>query len=366
VFIKGFAPMAENNHRSEPTGGSVEEFLQISPNILATFPARTPVALYEENPELNRTVKVFDAETLLSRLKKERVTELCDAGNLFLARKEYTVFARHLSRNLGALLTEHDLDESEAAAIFFMGIWDKYQEFLDNPARMEYEALEQDMAVFCEYLWADPARWLHFFHALSRENSLADHGASSLFVGMALYLQMTKTPPANLVLNKIAMGLLVHDLGMSQMPKPVLEKDSPLVYREKTKIKDHVEVGLKMLNRLRVADEEILICMREHHERLDGSGYPKGMRSENLSDMAKVCAVADSFCAMVARRYHQQAQNPLQAALILLESPEKYDIGCCQHLLSFLIKASPQLQQVFKDKAKVAGLRARARAWAKR
>ncbi|MDK2956338.1 MAG: hypothetical protein PWQ57_1834 [Desulfovibrionales bacterium] len=358
--------MADDDHRSGPADGSVEEFLQISPNILATFPARTPVSLYEEDPELNRTVKIFNAETLLSRAKKQRVTELCDAGNLFLARNEYTVFARHLSRNLGALLTEHDLDESDAAGVFFMGVRDKYQEFLENPARTGYEALEQDMAVFCEYLWADPARWMHFFHALSRENGLADHGASSLFVGMAVYLQMTKTPPAQLVLNKIAMGLLIHDLGMSQMPKPVLEKDTPLVYREKAKIKDHVEVGLKMMHRLRVEDEAIIACMRDHHERLDGSGYPKGIRGDALSDLAKVCAVGDSFCAMVARRYYQEAQNPLQAALILLESPEKYDIGCCQHLLSFLIKASPQLQQVFQDKDKVAELRARARVWAKR
>lgn len=324
------------------------------------------MTLYEEDPELNRTVTVYNAETLLTRVKKQRVQELCDAGNLFLARNEYATFARHLSRNLGALLTEHELNETEAAEIFFLGVRDKYQEFLDNPARSAYEALQQDMAVFCEYLWADPARWMHFFHALSRENCLADHGASSLFVGMAVYLQKTRTPPAKLVLNKIAMGLLIHDLGMSQMPKALMEKDTTLVYREKSKLKEHVEAGVKMLHRLRVEDEEILTCMKSHHERLDGSGYPQGLKGEEISLLARVCAVADSFCAMVARRYYHEAQNPLQAALILLESPEKYDASCCRHLLSFLIKASPKLQEVFRDKAKVAELRSQARRWARK
>ncbi len=113
--------MVQDEKLSHSQGaGSVEEFLQISPNILATFPARAPVTLYEEDPELNRTVKVYDAETLLSRVKKERVVDLCAQGNLFLARNEYAVFARHLSRHLGALLTEHDLDESQAAEIFFL------------------------------------------------------------------------------------------------------------------------------------------------------------------------------------------------------------------------------------------------------
>ncbi len=220
--------------------------------------------------------------------------------------------------------------------------------------------------MFSEHLWSDPARWLHFFHALSRENDLADHGASSLFVGMSLYLQKTSTPPAELVLNKIAMGFLIHDLGMSQMPRPVMEKDTTLVFKEKAKIKEHVEVGLRMLHRLRVEDLEIVACMQQHHERLDGSGYPKGLKGDDVSELSRVCAVADSFCSMVAQRYYHEAQNPLQAALILLESPEKYDVDCCRRLLSFLIKASPKLQAVFKDKAKVAELRARARRWARK
>jgi HD-GYP domain-containing protein (c-di-GMP phosphodiesterase class II) len=60
-------------------------------------------------------------------------------------------------------------------------------------------------------------------------------------------------------------------------------------------------------------DEEILAAVRDHHERLDGSGYPQGKAGESLSEMARVLAVVDVFDALTTSRAYRKAMTPLVA-----------------------------------------------------
>ena len=344
-----------NDDTSQSPG--TEEFLQISFNILNTFGNKLPVSLCIHDDEFERVIPLFDKGTRLSGKKQEQVNNYCTDGNLFISKEDYASLAGHISKNLGALLTEHFLDEAVAAVIFYEGVLEKVRTFYSNPIGETLDELGIVLAVFCEYIWVDPNRWTHFFNALKRENDLCYHVVNTLFVGTAIYLKILYKPGEKMDLKPLAMGIILHDLGMTQIPTTITGKPSKLLYKERMRMQEHVDISEKMLNRLEIRDEIIKSCVLDHHERLDGHGYPKGRRGDAISLEARVCGISDAFCGMIADRSHRPGLNPILAAIILTESKTKYDTSLTTSLISFIIANNPEMKALLQDKAKMQQLR---------
>ncbi len=105
---------------------------------------------------------------------------------------------------------------------------------------------------------------------------------------------------------------LLHDVGKIFIPDYLLNAPRDLTPKEKKKIRKHTETGFRLL-KPRAVDEEILTAVRDHHERLDGSGYPQGKVGESLSEMARVLAIVDVFDALTTSRAYRKAMTPLVA-----------------------------------------------------
>lgn len=102
----------------------------------------------------------------------------------------------------------------------------------------------------------------------------------------------------------IAAGL--HDLGNTQIPLSILLKPDTLTRKEEKRVRGHVLLGVEILEKKGFLDP-ILTIVLEHHERLDGSGYPYGRKGEDLHFGSKVLAVADVVEAMGSHRPYRQA-----------------------------------------------------------
>ncbi len=103
-------------------------------------------------------------------------------------------------------------------------------------------------------------------------------------------------------------GALLHDIGKSAVPEPILEKAAPLDDLEREIIREHPVVGFRMLEEfgfLRPA-AEIVLC---HHERYDGRGYPAGFRGGRIPLGARILAVADALDALTADRAYSRARS---------------------------------------------------------
>ena len=129
-------------------------------------------------------------------------------------------------------------------------------------------------------------------------------------------------------LRALATGALVHDVGKLSVPDAVLRKPGPLTDEEFELVKGHPEWGEKMLADLGFT-EEILQLVRDHHERLDGSGYPNGASGSLISLDARILAVCDVYDALISHRAYREAW-PHQRAIALLreESGTTFDAKC--------------------------------------
>jgi HD-GYP domain-containing protein (c-di-GMP phosphodiesterase class II) len=335
---------------------SAEEYLQISSNILSTFKSRIPVSLCTFSDEMNRVEIYLEKETRITPKKKQKIVELCDSGNLFVPKNEYQILAEHLSKNLGSLLTEHFLDESVAAKVFHDGLTENIRSFFSNPIFDNLEEIKKNLAIFNEYLWIDQERALFFFNALDKNGSLAEHSVNTLFTGISLYLALNKNKTDLKATNEFALGLILHDIGMTQVSSSLINKRGALLYKEKQRVQEHIDIAEKMVSRLEISNETTLTCITDHHERLNGSGYPKGKKADRLNLESRVCAVADVFCAMISSRPYRNPINPILASIVLTKQSELFDKNVVNALLKFIISHNSEMKQIIQDKQKLAKL----------
>ncbi len=106
---------------------------------------------------------------------------------------------------------------------------------------------------------------------------------------------------------------ICHDIGKIQIPSEILSKPSKLTEAEFTMIKSHPEAGFEILNKIDFP-WPLAEIVRQHHERFDGSGYPKGLVGEQIRLEARILAVADTVEAMTSHRPYRPAIGP-EAAL---------------------------------------------------
>jgi putative nucleotidyltransferase with HDIG domain len=119
-------------------------------------------------------------------------------------------------------------------------------------------------------------------------------------------------------LEGVYLGALIHDLGKIAIPSDVLNKPGALTSEERALVKTHVQVGCEILQNVDLP-WPIHAIVGQHHERLDGSGYPGGLAATAILLEARIVAVADVFQALCEYRPYRQALG-VRPALEKLEA----------------------------------------------
>ena len=119
-------------------------------------------------------------------------------------------------------------------------------------------------------------------------------------------------------LRVLARAGLMHDIGKLGIPDSVLGKHSALDESEWSLMRTHPEMGLNLLDRAGQSSREVLAVLY-HHERLDGSGYPYGLKAEWIPVEARIVAVADTYDALTSDRPYRKACTEAEARRVLIQ-----------------------------------------------
>jgi HD-GYP domain-containing protein (c-di-GMP phosphodiesterase class II) len=133
-----------------------------------------------------------------------------------------------------------------------------------------------------------------------------------------------KAPPVRLI--ELGNACLLHDIGMFKLPETLLRSKVALSPDERKAMGAHTALGYRLLKGLSVA-ENIGLAALEHHERMDGSGYPRALSGDRITEYARIIAVACSFEAMVSPRHFRPAAFDLHTAVreLLQKGRKQYD-----------------------------------------
>ena len=129
---------------------------------------------------------------------------------------------------------------------------------------------------------------------------------------------------------------LLHDIGMLGIPNTILDKPGPLTAQQWAAIHQHPTLSQQILSRVR-AFGEIAVLAGQHHEKLDGSGYPFRLSGDQLSLESRILTAADVFSALLEGRSYRQELSPADIQQQLaLEVPHRLDPGCVDAAISVL------------------------------
>lgn len=302
-----------------------EEYYQISGEILSSFPKyRPPVDLFRFREEI-LTLSPFSRKgQRLTNEQVEEVQNLCTAGCLFVSRSDHPIYSEHIVKQLDLALQDSNLKETELVDICIRALLMRYENFAQQPVRIVFDPLFQDVMVLTEILWQDKHRIKLFVRRLITTHSLSAHSFNTMAVG--LWLWMSATPDyRRRDLDRTALALFLHDIGMCKVPQFVIAKPGILKVEEREKVNVHPFVGYKLLQKMGIVFDELSAALVQHHERLDGSGYPQRLKTDNITRMGRICAVADVFAAMISTRPYAKAKEMLQAAKDLAQDRTHFD-----------------------------------------
>ncbi|MBE5899180.1 MAG: HD-GYP domain-containing protein [Lachnospiraceae bacterium] len=134
-------------------------------------------------------------------------------------------------------------------------------------------------------------------------------------------------------LNELTIAGLLHDIGKAEIPSEILNKTGKLTDEEFELIKSHALKGSKLLKKAGF-NSDIQFAALQHHERSDGSGYPRGLEADEISDFASIIAIADVYDAMTSARSYRTPKCAFQVIAAFEEDGlKKYNT---KYILTFL------------------------------
>ena len=270
-------------------------------NLYLPVPTRDRAPLYRA-----AGTKVTDPD--LKALRSRSIDELWVTGN------DKALVAEYLAQNLTAILADETTPPSERLKVLNQVVSNTLKESLSmtdaaGSVRATQELARQIVSVgirtdlsirdvakvarhdFCTFTHS--ANVACFCVVLARNLGIDDIGS----------------------LRQIASAGMLHDLGKLEIPLAILTKPGRLTPEGFTVIKQHPTRGFQMLrNEL---DANQLMMVYQHHEKLDGRGYPVGCVADEIHDWAKICAVADVFEALTGKRPYRRA-NTAQESLAIM------------------------------------------------
>ena len=125
-------------------------------------------------------------------------------------------------------------------------------------------------------------------------------------------------------LHQLGMAGLLLDLGKINTPRRLLEKRGRLTPQEFEEVKRHVDHGLELLSGSPLIHLNVLEGIAQHHERLNGRGYPKGLKGDDIGIFGRMAGIADSFAALTAPRPYEATISPSDALSKLYDASGEY------------------------------------------
>jgi HD-GYP domain-containing protein (c-di-GMP phosphodiesterase class II) len=114
-------------------------------------------------------------------------------------------------------------------------------------------------------------------------------------------------------------GFFLHDVGKVGIDQGIIMKPGKLTADEMEEMRRHPLLGYKLLQEARQLTEESKTIVLQHHERTDGTGYPRRLRSENIHIYGRICSIADVYEALTSDRPYRQKLPPFTALKIMQE-----------------------------------------------
>jgi putative nucleotidyltransferase with HDIG domain len=135
----------------------------------------------------------------------------------------------------------------------------------------------------------------------------------------------------------IGIAGLLHDMGKSKIPTEILNKPSRLTDEEFAVMKQHSVYGYRILQEKKEYETPIALAVLQHHEKMNGKGYPMGVSADQITPYAKILSVVDVYDALVTERPYKKGMSQRDAIEIIMSMTDELDISAMRNFFASII-----------------------------
>jgi HD-GYP domain-containing protein (c-di-GMP phosphodiesterase class II) len=187
---------------------------------------------------------------------------------------------------------------------------------LDNPTAENINATKRAVADVVDLILEDMETSHHLMMITDHDYYTYTHSVHVGVLSVCLARNIFQRSHAH-DLHELGAGFFLHDLGKVRINQEIINKPGKLTDEEMAEMRKHPNLGFMILHETKQMTQESKIIVLQHHERFDGTGYPKGIRGDELHVYGKICAIADVYDALTTDRPYRRKMQPFEGLKIM-------------------------------------------------
>lgn len=222
---------------------------------------------------------------------------------------------RYLEDNLHAIIHDEKISKEEKSEIIYASATDIVEELFSNP--ITTEAISRTRKVvknILDSVLSENTTINSLIAVSSYDYYTYTHSVDVSVYALGIGKELRMNPKT---LSLLAEAAILHDIGKSRININIVNKPGRLNDEEFMTMKMHSQYSYDILVENGVKNPAILTAARDHHEKLNGKGYPNGISAKELSKFARIIAIADIFNALTTRRAYKPALTSFKALSIM-------------------------------------------------
>jgi HD-GYP domain-containing protein (c-di-GMP phosphodiesterase class II) len=269
-----------------------------------------------------------------SVLHRNRLLEH-DVRTVYIRAEEQNQYNKYLEQNIGAVLDNPEIPGRKKATLLYAVSKNVVREAFDEPRASAIVPRARNLATeTVDFVLRSERALSQLASVMATDYYTYTHSINVCVFSVAL---AQKAGVAREDIGDLATGALLHDLGKSQVPKDLLTRVGPLSEDEMSTMRAHVGWGEQLLADHGGLSDMVMLPVSLHHEKLDGSGYPRQVRADDIHLFGRIAAIADCFDAMTTTRSYQGAMTAYEALLRMRTTlRDHYDQGLLEQFIRLL------------------------------
>lgn len=286
---------------------------------------RVPLSLYKDGDRVQEDLYLlYQGQYILYRSKnniwtKEDSRKLSEFGSaeLYIKCVDEHTHLKFLEQNLGRILNEEKTPKKEKASILYQCATGIAKDIFTSPRSTETFVRSKAVVDHTfDMLSKDSDAFLQMISLSSHDYYTYTHCVNVMTFTISLLNSLGIKDQK--VIKEAAIGAFLHDIGKSKVPLSILNKPGPLLEEEWQIMKQHPTYGIDLLVDKPVPERGKQVIL-QHHEKINGVGYPYGLKGDKVQMVSQVVSVCDAYDAMTTNRVYQKALQPYQAFEIIMQ-----------------------------------------------
>ena len=328
--------------------GSVEYI----PVILNAIRVDTTVGcdLYLQN-HINNEVSYVLYCSGTSVVKSDKIEDLQkhQVKNLFIREEHKKIYLKYVESSLKLIINDERVDIKERAYIVYDVAKNIVTDVFEDPRSGEHvERSKSWVSNTIDLVMRSKGSFSSMMSMISYDYYTYTHSVNVSVVGLlfAKYLGFDGGE-----MQVFGTGLLLHDVGKTQIDPQIINKKERLNEEEFTRIKMHVEIGADILKQTGGIDSTSFFPIMQHHEKYNGKGYPNGLKGDAIHKYGKISGIIDVYDALTTQRSYSDARKPFAALKIMNEEMKgSFDDKYFKDFILFLGSGGERQHQKSKKK----------------